>query len=1277
MKNKKRLHFGVIFSTMDNTNQYDIWNGIVKYARKNDIHLTAYFGTYQMTVNDFASHFETCFETVRNSVSLDGVIMFSGFIAHIIGNENFEKYAAKIPKHLPIVSVSYVMPGVPSVIVDNITGMYSAVDHLIQFHGKKHIAFVKGPDGHPEAEDRLEGYKRALAANGIPFDERYIFPGNFDQDSGRNAVKKLLNMPDLSADAITASNDVSAIGILSELKNSNLMAPADFAVTGFDDDKISAAFIPSISTARQDFHQFGLISAEMLFNQIIGKPVEDITYVPPVFVARQSCGCLAEEFLNTEPGDENGHDGHDDQTDADSLISYASRKFISLFKQNVPEPQINKWVDTLIETIKENPFSKEKFLSLLNENLISYNQYSKDIIIWNEALNILMTGAELYGGEVECLHTVRSTLTYASTFVHSIRFKEKEFKEIALKDNRWKVRRVASNLVLIFDIDSLAEELYKSLPGISITTAIIGLYHNPIKSGVPNADRTIDTLIGFDGNKKFDVKNNAGSPILFSDYSTIENFDFENGRHDLFFIPLFFKDEEFGVMLMPFDPNISVDTYETLRVNISTAVKGAVLIKEIKYQNDLLNAVNDAAAILLDPDVEKFEENVVDAMGVVGKAVNASRMYIWKNHMTGSELSTTMLHEWRVSEELKVVEEIRVNLPYRAGFTEWKNTLSNGECINNFVRERPESERGFLSLLKIMSLVVAPVILNNQFWGFVGFDDHLRERRFSENEEIVLRYVGKLLVNALLRQNMAINLQATLKQANEASKAKSDFLANMSHEMRTPMNAVIGMTAIGKKAKDPEEKDYALNKIGDASSHLLGVINDILDMSKIEANKLELSPTEFNFDRMLQKVVTVVNFRVEEKKQALFVNVDEKIPRFIVGDEQRLAQVITNLLSNAVKFTPESGEIHLETALIGRTDEDCELRISVADSGIGISPEQQERLFQAFEQADSGTNRKYGGTGLGLVISKNIIELMGGRIWIESELGKGAKFIFTIKVSRGERNSGSLLAHSVKWETVRVLAVDDMPETREQFQNIFSQLNIKCDAASDGLEACRMIEERGGYDVYFIDWLMPNMDGIELTRQIKSRNNGRPSVVIMITAMDWEQIKDEATRAGVDKHLLKPLFTSTIIDCINECFGKDQVPAGDAEYIIGEFKGKRLLLAEDVEINREILISLLEDTGIIIDCAENGREALEMIETSAGKYDIVFMDVQMPIMDGYEATRAIRALPAMQGVKLPIIAMTANVFKSDIEESFAAGMDEHLRKPIDFERVLKVLRKYL
>jgi len=415
--------------------------------------------------------------------------------------------------------------------------------------------------------------------------------------------------------------------------------------------------------------------------------------------------------------------------------------------------------------------------------------------------------------------------------------------------------------------------------------------------------------------------------------------------------------------------------------------------------------------------------------------------------------------------------------------------------------------------------------------------------------------VAGALMDITDTKNMLMEMERQKEAAEAANRAKTTFLNTMSHEIRTPMNAIIGMTMIGKSTNDINQKNHALDKIEDASSHLLGVINDVLDMAKIEASKMELSSVEYNFEKMLHKTLTIIHFRVDEKHQHLTANIDSNIPRFLTGDDQRLAQVITNLLSNAVKFTPENGNIHLEVSLLNETDGICELQIEVADDGIGISPEHQDRLFNAFEQAESGTNRKYGGTGLGLAISKRIVELMGGRIWVESELGKGSKFIFVIKLQHGTKNPDSMIS---------------------------SQINDVC--------------------------------------------------------LNMEETKE-------NKGMIE-----------------------------GEFIGRTLLFAEDVEINREILITLLESTGITIDCAENGKEAVDKISASPEKYDIVFMDIQMPIMDGLEATRQIRKLPKCERGQLQIIAMTANVFKEDVEACLAAGMDDHLSKPLDIDKVLEKLR---
>ena len=410
---------------------------------------------------------------------------------------------------------------------------------------------------------------------------------------------------------------------------------------------------------------------------------------------------------------------------------------------------------------------------------------------------------------------------------------------------------------------------------------------------------------------------------------------------------------------------------------------------------------------------------------------------------------------------------------------------------------------------------------------------------------LALSILGFVLMSAL--SYLLVRTRVEKMRSEEANTSKSDFLARMSHEMRTPMNAIIGMTEIAKNADDSEKIAYCLTKISSAASHLLGVINDVLDMSKIEAGKLELSETEFPFAQLIEQVTTVVAVRMEGKKQELVIDVGTNIPERIVADQQRLAQVLTNLLSNATKFTPEGGKIKLIIDKISDSEKVCGLRMVVQDNGIGITKEQQERLFHAFEQADGSISRKYGGTGLGLSISKQIVNLMGGEIWVESEPNKGSRFIFTVYVGKGE--------------AVTVGKVGD--------------------------------------------------DGSTVT--------------------NYE----------------------------------------------GLFREKHILLVEDVEINREIVRFLLEPTLVKIDCAENGKEAVRKFETSPEKYDLILMDIQMPEMDGYEAAKMIRLLNLPRAKTIPIIAMTANVFREDIEKCITAGMNDHLGKPLDLNEVLEKLQKYL
>lgn len=556
---------------------------------------------------------------------------------------------------------------------------------------------------------------------------------------------------------------------------------------------------------------------------------------------------------------------------------------------------------------------------------------------------------------------------------------------------------------------------------------------------------------------------------------------------------------------------------------------------------------------------------------------------------------------------------------------------------------------------------------------------------FKGTANYLLDHGGKK-IGYIITSSDVTEIQNARKRAESASKSKTDFLSNMSHEMRTPMNAIIGMTIIGMSSDEIKKKDYAFGKIHDASGHLLAVINDILDMSKIEANKLDLSPVEFNFEKAVQKTVNIITFRTDEKHQSLSVNIDENIPRTIIGDDHRFIQVLTNILSNAVKFTPEYGSISVTATFVQEINGICTIMVEVQDTGIGISEEQLSRLFRPFEQADNNTSRKYGGTGLGLTISKSIVEMMGGHIWVETEIGKGSKFIFTIQAVRGAVKYESLLHSEINWNNIRILAVDDSKEVLEYFGHIVGRLGLKCDTALSGEEALEKIRQNSEYDIYFVDWKMPGMDGLELSRRIKD-SMWQKSIVIMISAAEYSEIEEKAKKSGVDKFLAKPLFESDIADCINECIGvlnqlyedsSNKDMAADSDLSDENcFQDNCILLAEDIEINREIVMMLLEPTNIKIDCACNGIEAVEMFTSNPQKYDMILMDIQMPEMDGLQATQNIRASKIDRADTIPIVAMTANVFREDVDKCINAGMNDHIGKPINFDEIMAILKKYL
>jgi signal transduction histidine kinase/DNA-binding response OmpR family regulator/ABC-type phosphate/phosphonate transport system substrate-binding protein/HPt (histidine-containing phosphotransfer) domain-containing protein len=509
-------------------------------------------------------------------------------------------------------------------------------------------------------------------------------------------------------------------------------------------------------------------------------------------------------------------------------------------------------------------------------------------------------------------------------------------------------------------------------------------------------------------------------------------------------------------------------------------------------------------------------------------------------------------------------------------------------------------------------------------------------------------------------------------EADLANKAKGDFLANMSHEIRTPMNAIIGMTYLMKQTDfSPKQKDY-INKIENSANVLLGVINDILDFSKIEAGKLEIEEIDFNLHSVIENVTTMVEMKTTEKNLDFIVSYDHGMNMNLHGDPLRLGQILTNLVNNAVKFT-EKGEIGIYIKSI-RKDY---YRFEVRDTGIGLTKAQQAKLFQSFSQADTSTTRKYGGTGLGLAISKQLVHLMGGRIWVESEHGKGSSFIFEIILKETYKKEVEIKQFTDK----RILIVDDTPSWQSILKELLKQYAIQVDIASSGEEAIKLIcNENKQYDLVMMDWRMPGMDGIEATKIIKTHCKNLPTTIIMVSSYSQETVVDAAKKQGIDIFLHKPIDPSLLYNVIMDIFGdrikKECETIMDSSSLKKELttlKGSQLLLVEDNHMNREIIHGMIAPSGIVIEDAHNGEEAVKKLQQSPDKYELILMDIQMPVMDGYEATQQIRQLDT----DIPIVALTANAMVQDIKKTREYGMNAHLNKPIEVEKLFTTLLKYM
>ena len=870
-------------------------------------------------------------------------------------------------------------------------------------------------------------------------------------------------------------------------------------------------------------------------------------------------------------------------------------------------------------------------------------------------------GGGLYYSEMNSINQSHAVASASSELVYRGEFSEEKLQTFAVNENnRMQYYYVRTNypdaeITLYPSIDDCLEAVLSG--GVGVTT-LNGLRANDILRNskyeglsMQQAARSDDRCFGVEiGNEGLLKLLNRGITILGSDYAQNISYRYTSGLYTYGFVDM-------------------LRDHMALFASVILAVIALIIFLLVRDSRRNRTRLKEKELLLEQQALQKQQDQMITAMASDYRSV----YYV--------DLDKDEAICYRDDPRFSEAPKLGASFPFLRDFTAFAcNHVAEPYREEYLAFIQPENIRAALASQQIIAYRFLELNDGKETYAMLRMAG-VRHPEDRDDHIVHAIGVGFSDIDEDMRKSLAQQqaLRDALDTAEQANRAKTAFLSNMSHEIRTPMNAIIGLNniAMNDPTASDKVKEY-LEKIGASARHLLGIINDILDMSRIESGRMVIKKEEFSFSKNLEQVNNMISGQCRDKGIHYECRIIGRIDDYYIGDAMKLKQVMLNILGNAVKFTPEGGKVTFLIEEGHRFDDMATLHLTFKDTGIGMSKEYIPHIFEAFSQEDSSSTSKYGSTGLGMPITKSIVELMNGTIEVESEKGTGTTFTVTVTLEESDRKDTSVADDDLNPHDMSVLVIDDDRIALDHAEVILGQIGISCETAESGWEGIEKVRLRHGrqeeYDLILVDWKMPELDGVETTRQIR-QIVGNDTPIIILTSFNWDDIADEAKAAGVDTFVAKPLFAGSVMDEFREAFRRKNEALAKKT---ADLKGRRILLAEDVQVNAEIMMMVLGMREMEVDHAENGQEAVNLFAShDAGYYSAILMDMRMPIMDGLEATKVIRAMEREDAKSIPIIALTANAFDEDVQRSMQAGLDAHLSKPVEPEILFGTLEKLI